>query len=78
MSLAKLIGLIYILPRMLSKPQISETLLVSTSRGRSRVVSVSKIVQILVSVSTIRSFPVFVSVSKLRLTSESLSLGLES
>ena len=51
---------------------------VSTSRGRSWVVSVSKIVHILVlvSVSTISSFPV--SVSKLRLTSESLSLGLES
>ena len=49
---------------------------------RSRVVSVSKIVNILVfilvSVSTIISFKVLVYVSKLRLTFESLSFGLES
>lgn len=47
---------------------------ISTSRGWSWVVSVSKIVHILVSVSTTRSFPV----SNPRLTYESLSLGLES
>ena len=51
--------------------RLSVTALVVTSRGRSQVVSVSKIVHSLVSVSTVRSFPV--SVSKLRMTSESQS-----
>ena len=49
--------------------RLSVSALVSTSRGQSRIVLVSKIVYILVSVSlvTIGSFPVSVSVWKLSL-----------
>ena len=53
-------------------PEILVSTSVSTSRGRSRAVSFSKIVNILVSVSVLVSTISSFSVSKLRLTSESL------